>query len=149
MKQDAVGYVKKCDKCQRYSALIRAHPERLTVIFCPWPFAKWGIDIIGPLPTAPGGLKFAVVAVDYFTKWAEAIPLATITEKNLTKFIREHLIYRFGIPQSLVSDNALQFDNQAVRDLCDQFGISKDFSAPYPRKAMAKSKPSIRSSRPL
>ena len=59
------------------------------------------------LPTAPDGLKFVVVAVDYFTKWAEAIPLSTITEKNLTKFIREHIIFRFGILHSLVSDNAL------------------------------------------
>ncbi|MCV5004443.1 hypothetical protein OFM39_32820, partial [Escherichia coli] len=82
-------------------------PERLTVIFYPWPFAKWGIDIIGPLSTAPEGLKFAVMAVDYFTKWAEAIPLSTITEKNLTKFIREYIIYRFRIPHALVSDNAL------------------------------------------
>ena len=72
---------------------------------------KWGIDIIGPLLTAPGGLKFAVVTVDYFTKWAEAIPLSTIIEENLTKFFHEHIIYRFRIPHSLVSDNALQFDN--------------------------------------
>ena len=63
------------------------------------------------MPTAPEGLKFAVVAVDYFTKWVEAIPLSAITEKNLTKFIREHIIYKFGIPHSLISDNALQFDN--------------------------------------
>ena len=90
-----------------------------------------GIDIIGPLPTAPVGLKFPVVIVDYFTKWVEAIPLSTITEKNLTKFIREHIIYRFRIPQSLVSDNALQFDNQAVRNLCNQFGNNKDFSIHY------------------
>ena len=83
------------------------------------------------MPTALGGLKFAVVAVDYFTKWAEAIPLAAITEKNLSKFIHEHIIYRYGIPHSLVSDNALQFDNQAVRDLCDQYGVNKDFSVPY------------------
>ena len=69
--------------------------------------------------------------MDYFTKWAKAIPLSIITEKNLTKFIREHIIYWFGIPQSLVLDNALKFDNQAVRDLCDQLGINKDFSAPY------------------
>ena len=131
MKQDAAEYARKCDKWQRYLALIRAHPERLTVIFCPWPFANWGIDIIGPMPTAPERLKFAVVAVDYFTKCAEAIPLSAITEKNLTKFIREHIIYRFEIPHSLILNNALQFDNQAVRDLCDHFGISKDFSAPY------------------
>ena len=57
--------------------------------------------------------------------------MSIITEKNLTKFISEHIIYRFGIPHSLVSDNALQFDKQVVRDLCDQFGINKDFSAPY------------------
>ena len=68
--------------------------------------------------------------MDYFTKWAEAIPLSAITE-NLSKFIRKNIIYRFGIPHSLVLNNALQFDNQAVRDLCDQFGIKKDFSAPY------------------
>ena len=98
MKQYVADYARKCEKCQRYSTLIRAHPERLTAIFCPWPFAKCGIDIIGPLPTALGVFKFAVVAVDYFTKWAEAIPLSISTEKNLTKFIREHIIYRFGIP---------------------------------------------------
>ena len=68
MKKDAVEYARKCDKCQRYAALIKTHPERLTIVFCPWPFAKWGIDIIGPLPTGPGGVKYAVVADDYFTK---------------------------------------------------------------------------------
>ena len=60
---------------------------------------------------APEKLKFIVVVVDYFTKCVEAVPLSTITEKNLTKFMHEHIIYRFGIPQSLVSDNAPQFDN--------------------------------------
>ena len=57
--------------------------------------------------------------------------MSIITEKNLTKFIREHVIYSFGIPQSLILDNTLQFDNQAMRNLCDQFGINKNFSAQY------------------
>ena len=57
--------------------------------------------------------------------------MSAITEKNLTKFIREYIIYRFGIPHYLVSDNALQFNNQVVSNLFDQFGINKDFSAPY------------------
>ena len=57
--------------------------------------------------------------------------MSIITEKNLTKFIREHVIYSFGIPQSLILDNTLQFDNQAMRNLYDQFGINKDFSAQY------------------
>ncbi|XP_074326646.1 uncharacterized protein LOC141664586 [Apium graveolens] len=48
-----------------------------------WPFAVWGIDLIGELPKGKGGVKYAVVAVDYFTKWAEAEPLATITAAKL------------------------------------------------------------------
>ena len=128
MKADVTLYAKKCDRCQRYSNLMKAPPTELTAIFCPWPFAKWGFDVIGPLPVGPGGVKFAIVAVDYFTKWVEAIALARITEQNVVKFLREHIIYRFGIPQSLVSDNALQFRGQIIMDLCEEFGISKDFS---------------------
>jgi hypothetical protein len=105
-------------------------PEDLTIVSSPIPFAKWGIDIIGPLPTAPGRLKYAVVAVDYFTKWAEAIPLAEITEENVTNFIKRHVVYRFGIPQSLVSDNGTQFNNERTLAFCEKFGIAKNFSAP-------------------
>ena len=68
MKKDAFEFARKCDRCQRYSPLIKAHPEKLTPIFCPWPFAKWGVDLIGALPMALGGFRYAIVAVDYFTK---------------------------------------------------------------------------------
>ena len=47
-----------------------------------WPFAQWGLDIMGPFPTTLRQLKFLVVDIDYFTKWVEAEPLATITEKK-------------------------------------------------------------------
>ena len=49
----------------------------------PWPFAQWRLDIMGPFPTAIRQLKFLVVGIDYFTKWAKAEALATITEKNI------------------------------------------------------------------
>ena len=48
----------------------------------PWPFAQWGLDIVGPFPMTLRQLKFLVVGIDYFTKWVEAEPLATITEKR-------------------------------------------------------------------
>nr|GEW57090.1 reverse transcriptase domain-containing protein [Tanacetum cinerariifolium] len=54
--------------------------QQLTPITSPWPFYKWGIDIAGPFPVATGGLKFLIVAIDYFTKWIEAKAVATITE---------------------------------------------------------------------
>ena len=71
----------------------------------PWPFVVWGIDLIGPLPTARSAFKYAVIIVDYFTKWAEAKPLATISSKKVQDFVWEAIICRHGIPQEIVSDN--------------------------------------------
>ena len=67
MMKDAQAYVKACDKCQRFSNLIRQPSEELTPMTAPWPFAQWGLDIMGPFPAAVRQLKFLVVGIDYFT----------------------------------------------------------------------------------
>ena len=71
----------------------------------PWPFAQWGLDIMGPFPTALRQLKFLVVDINYFTKWVEVEPFATITEKSICTFVWRNIIYRFEIQRVLVSDN--------------------------------------------
>ncbi|KAL0463124.1 UNVERIFIED_CONTAM: Retrovirus-related Pol polyprotein from transposon opus [Sesamum latifolium] len=80
MKQDAIRLVSKCESCQKHSSLIHQPAEPLTTMLSPYPFRQWGIDIVGPFPLACGQRKFLLVAVDYFTKWVEAEPLARITE---------------------------------------------------------------------
>ena len=105
MKTDATNFVRKCDKCQRFSSIPRSHPEKLTSMTLPWPFAVWEIDLIGPMPTACPTFKYTVVVVDYFTKWAEAKPLIVISSKKVQEFIWESIICRFGIPHEIVSDN--------------------------------------------
>ena len=55
---------------------------------------------MGPFFTATRQLKFLVVGIDYFTKWVEAEPLATITEKNVQDFVWKNIICRFGILES-------------------------------------------------
>ena len=82
MIEDSMEYVKRCDKCQRFSKIPRAPPNILKQMQSHWPFAVWGIDLIGKLPKGRGGVQFAVVAVDYFTKWTEAEPRVTITSKR-------------------------------------------------------------------
>lgn len=62
-------------------------PTKLTPIPPMWPFARWGIDIVGPLPRALGNLRFAVAAVEYFSKWVEAEALASITLRIVQRFI--------------------------------------------------------------
>ena len=96
----------------------------------PWSFAQWGLDIMGPFPTALRQLKFLVVGIDYFTEWVEVELLATITEKSIRSFVRRNIIYRYGIPRVLVSDNGKQFDNSAFRDFCSELGIKNHYSSP-------------------
>ncbi|RVX15499.1 hypothetical protein CK203_009006 [Vitis vinifera] len=67
MKKDAAAYVQKCDKCQRYAPIPHMPSAALKSVSGPWPFAQWGMDIVGPLPAAPAQKKFLLVATDYFT----------------------------------------------------------------------------------
>ena len=85
---------------------------------------------MGPLPIGKGQCKFIIVGVDYFTKWAEAEPLATITEQKVCNFVWLSIICRFGIPRALVSDNGKQFDNLKLRDFCAKLGIKNYYSSP-------------------
>ena len=130
MLKDAQAYVKTCNKCQRFSNLIRQSSKELTPMTTPWPFAQWGLDIMGSFPTALRQLKFLVVGIDYFAKWMEAEPLATITEKSIRSFIWRNIICRYGIPRVLVSDNGKQFDNSAFKDFCSELGIKNHYSSP-------------------
>ncbi|XP_063947517.1 uncharacterized protein LOC135152036 [Daucus carota subsp. sativus] len=86
-------------------------------------------DLIGELPKGKGGVKYAVVAVDYFTKWAEAEPLASITARKLVDFVYRAIVCRYGIPYKLISDNGKQFDSNEMINFCEHLGIKKGFSA--------------------
>ncbi|XP_074374514.1 uncharacterized protein LOC141714917 [Apium graveolens] len=99
----------------RYANYYNNPVASLTSLMSPWPFSIWRIDLIGELPKARRCVKYAVVAVDYFTKWAEAEPLATITAKKLREFVHRAIVCRYGIPYKLISDNGKQFDSKEMR----------------------------------
>jgi hypothetical protein len=83
---DAAELVKKCEGCQKY-ARDQKQPSSLTQLIQPtWPLQRWGLELLGPLPPAQGNLKYVVVVVEYFSKWIEAKPLATITSVTVQKF---------------------------------------------------------------
>ncbi|RVW87310.1 Retrovirus-related Pol polyprotein from transposon 297 [Vitis vinifera] len=108
MKKDVAAYVKKCDKCQRYALIPHMPSETLKPVSSPWPFAQWGMDIVGPLPVAPAQKKFLHVATDYFSKWVEAEAYASIKDKDVT--------------------------NIAFRNFCSELNIRNSYSTPrYPQ----------------
>ncbi|KAM3001410.1 hypothetical protein FF2_037703 [Malus domestica] len=73
---------------------------------------------------------YTIVAVDYFTKWAEVEPLATITEAKIEYFVWKNMLCRFGIPNAIVTDNGRQFDNNKFRMFCSKFNINLCFASP-------------------
>jgi len=87
MENDATKYVTKCQKCQEFGNILRIKLEVLYHMNSPWPFAQWGIDIIGPFNLGKGQCKFLLVVVDYFTKWIEAEPLASIMANKVQSFV--------------------------------------------------------------
>ncbi|KAL0456599.1 UNVERIFIED_CONTAM: Ribonuclease HI [Sesamum latifolium] len=129
MKQNAKQLVSKCEKCQKHSSLIHRPAEALTTMFSPFPFAQWGIDIVGPFPLAPGQKKFLLVTIDYFTKWVEAEPLGRITETEVMKFIWRNLICRFGLPREIISDNGRQFQGKRLQEWCRGLHMKQRFTS--------------------
>ncbi|RDX93904.1 Gypsy retrotransposon integrase-like protein 1, partial [Mucuna pruriens] len=86
LKEDCMDYVRRCDKCQRFIEVGNAPPKQLHAITSPWPFHKWGVDILGPFPPTLGQVKYLIVVVDYFTKWIEAEPVAMISAERIKRF---------------------------------------------------------------
>ena len=134
MKEDAIRKVRTCDNCQRHASMTSAPASKLQTVLEPIPFAKWGLDILGPFPQATGGRKFLLVATDYFTKWVEAEPLATITSKKVESMVWQNIICRFGLPRTIVADHGKQFDCDSFREFCEGLHIRLSLaSVSYPQ----------------
>jgi hypothetical protein len=86
--------------------------------------------LIGKLPTARGQFKYAIVAVDYSTKWVEAAPLTAITTTKVKRFLWKNIYCRFGVPDTIITDNGTQFDNDDLREFTSKMGTKILYSSP-------------------
>jgi ribonuclease HI len=126
---DAAELVQKCENRQK-CARDQKQPSSLAQLIQPtWPLQRWGLDLLGPLPPEQGNLKYVVVAVEYFSKWIEAKPLATITSVTVQKFFWQSIVCRFGVPKAITVDNGTLFDAETFKDFCDQIGTKIHFAS--------------------
>ena len=134
MQKEALEYMKKCDQCQKFTPNTHQPGGFLNPLSSSWPFAQWGLDIVGPFPKAAGNKKYLLVGTDYFTKWVKAEPLANIRDVDVKKFLWKNIITHFRIPHALISDNGLQFDSKSFRRYCCELEITNRYSTPaYPQ----------------
>ncbi|GAU40178.1 hypothetical protein TSUD_292830 [Trifolium subterraneum] len=129
MQNNANDHVLKCDKCQRHGDMHLAPANELRMLISPWPFAWRGMDILGPFPTAARQVKYLIVAVDYFTKWIEAEPLAKIGASHILRFFKRNVLASFGIPQVVVTDNGTQFTNKKFQEFLATIGTTQHFTS--------------------
>jgi hypothetical protein len=119
--------VKQCNGCQRFSKH-RNTPTAALKTPLTWPFAVWGLDMVGPFKTALGGLTHLLVAVDKFTKWIEAKPIKKLDGSSTIKFFNE-IITRYGVPHNINTDNGTNFAKGVFAEYYGEKGIRLDLTA--------------------
>jgi len=135
MREDYTRYAQRFKQCQQHADWHHAPQEELRLIHSPWPFHTWRIDILGSFPLAVRQMKYLVVAIEYFTKWVEVEPVAQITTHKVQHFVWKNIVFRFGIPKRLVSNNGTQFASQQLGKLCTELGIKQVFvTVEHPRR---------------
>ena len=89
--------------------------------------------MVGPLEKGPGGFTHLLVAVDKFTKWIEVKPIANIHSEEAIKFFLD-IIYRFGVPNRIITDHRTNFTRKKFLDFSDGYSIRIDWaSVGHPR----------------
>ncbi|GJQ94238.1 reverse transcriptase domain-containing protein [Tanacetum coccineum] len=128
MHSDTRKMIRACQDFQVHRPVPRNPQQKLTPIVSPWLFYKWGIDIAGPFPKGPCKVKFLLVAIDYFTKWIEAKPAATIMGNQIKKFVWYNIVCRFGLPEEIISNNGKQFRDNPFKDWCEKLCVRQRFA---------------------
>src|SRR6185312_17048187 len=143
MLEDCFTYYKGCQGCQKFGNVQRVPASSMNPIIKSWPFRGWGIDLIGQIyPPSSKNHKFVLVATYYFTKWVEAIPLRNVTSRDMVEFVKEHIIYRFGIPQTITTDQGTMFTSGEFEEFAASMGIKLLNSSPYYAQAIGQAEAS-------
>ncbi|CAA7040097.1 unnamed protein product [Microthlaspi erraticum] len=130
MFKDAHDFISKCDACQRQGNISKRNEMPQNFIQEVEVFDVWGIDFMGPFPSSYGN-KYILVAVDYVSKWVEAIASPTNDSKVVIKLFKSIIFPRFGIPRVVISDGGSHFINKVFESLLKKNGVRHKVATPY------------------
>ncbi|KAK8600940.1 hypothetical protein V6N12_050785 [Hibiscus sabdariffa] len=128
--KDAHAFAKACDRCQRTGNISRRNEMPLQNILEVELFDVWGIDFMGPFPSSHGDL-YILLAVDYVSKWVEAIATPKNDAKIVMKFLHKNIFTRFGVPRALISDEGSHFDNKLTAKALRRYGVRHRIATAY------------------
>ena len=106
-------------------------------------FDLWGMDFMGPFPHSFNNM-YILLAVDYVSKWVEAVPTRTNDARVVAQFLRNHIFLRFGTPRALITDNGTHFCNKMINKVLHKYGVRHRTSLAYHPQKNGKAKVSNR-----
>ncbi|WZZ35997.1 hypothetical protein YC2023_019398 [Brassica napus] len=130
MFKDTQDFVSRCDSCQRRGNITKRNEMPQNPILEVEVFDVWGIDFMGPFPSSYTN-KYILVAVDYVSKWVEAIASPTNDAKVVLKMFKSMIFPRFGIPRVVISDGGSHFINKLFANLLKKNGVKHKVATPY------------------
>ncbi|XP_015954355.1 uncharacterized protein LOC107478734 [Arachis duranensis] len=126
-----INYAKACQECQKYGSIQQIPASEFHSIIKPWLFRGWVLNLIRLIhPSLSKQHKFILVAIDYFTKWVEAVPLIEVGQNEIIDFIEEYIIHQFGIPQTLSTDQGTMFTVLPLEINLNTLRVSKQNDLP-------------------
>ncbi|CAN6568017.1 unnamed protein product [Malus baccata var. baccata] len=128
--KDAYNWCKTCDRCQRVGNQFKRNEMPQQSILIVELFNVWGIDFMGPFPSSHGN-QYILVAVEYVSKWVEAIAAPTNQGSVVLRFLQGVIFPRFGIPRVILSDGGKHFINKPFANLLAKYGINHCVATPY------------------
>lgn len=115
MLKDCIEFAKGCQECQMLASAQHVPASELHAIINPQPLQSWALDVIGEIPSASSKQqKSILVEINYFTKWIEVIPLVKVDQETVIGFIQKHIVYRFGILETITTNQSLVFMGQKM-----------------------------------
>ncbi|CAN6585445.1 unnamed protein product [Malus baccata var. baccata] len=128
--KDAYNWCKACDRCQRVGNQSKRNEMPQQSILIVELFDVWGIDFMGPFPFSHGN-HYILVAVEYVSKWVEAIAAPTNQGSVVLRFLQGVIFPCFGIPCVILSDGGKHFINKPFANLLAKYGINYRVATPY------------------
>lgn len=130
INKDCREWTKSCHACQATKITRHVTPAFGNYKLPPARFQHIHIDLIGPLPIS-NGYRYCLTAVDRFTRWPEAIPLADITAETVAKAFVTNWIARYGCPTEVVTDRGMQFESELMKQLAELAGFRRNRTTAY------------------